>query len=183
MSESDIRGPLDALTDKQREVLDLLIAHKTSKEIARELGISHHTVDQRIQFAKTKLGVDSRGEVAVAYRALLARNTVAGHGEPSGPPTYEEPRIVVLPSPADTGMANGAAPPAPPSHATGGDGGKADYRVAPDLFEGQGGTIMRLGAIAVIAVLLVFVVLGAVLMFDHLSRSLATNPPASGQAR
>lgn len=36
---------LDQLTAKQREVLDLLIEHKTSKEISRQLGISPHTVD------------------------------------------------------------------------------------------------------------------------------------------
>ncbi|WP_347301920.1 helix-turn-helix transcriptional regulator [Croceibacterium sp. TMG7-5b_MA50] len=173
---------MDALTDKQREVLDLLIAHKTSKEIARELGISHHTVDQRIQFAKTKLGVESRGEVAVAYRALLD-GMANGHGETSGPPTYEEPRIVVVPSPVDIGGANDAAPPAPPAPAPAGEGSPADHRVAPDLFEGQGGTIMRLGAIAVLAVLLVFVVLGAVMMYDQLSRSMATPPPPSASVR
>ena len=49
-SESEI--VLAGLTAKQREVLDLLIEHKTSMEIARRLGISPHTVDQRIQFAK-----------------------------------------------------------------------------------------------------------------------------------
>jgi hypothetical protein len=52
-------------------VLDLLIEHKTSKEIARELGISPHTVDQRIQFAKEKLGANSRSEVAQLYRQLV----------------------------------------------------------------------------------------------------------------
>ena len=42
---SEIEFTLAGLTAKQREVLDLLIEHKTSKEIARELGISPHTVD------------------------------------------------------------------------------------------------------------------------------------------
>src|SRR5687767_15718396 len=63
---------LAGLTDKQREVLDLLIEHKTSKEIARTLGISPHTVDQRIFFAKEKLGAASRNEAAAAYRRLIA---------------------------------------------------------------------------------------------------------------
>ena len=35
---SEIEFMLAGLTAKQREVLDLLIEHKTSKEIARELG-------------------------------------------------------------------------------------------------------------------------------------------------
>src|SRR6185503_13939202 len=75
---------LGGLTAKQREVLDLLIEHKTSKEIARLLGISPHTVDQRIFFAREKLGVTSRGEVAVAYRRLVGV---------SGRTTYQETRI------------------------------------------------------------------------------------------
>ncbi|OYW47775.1 MAG: helix-turn-helix transcriptional regulator [Novosphingobium sp. 28-62-57] len=64
-------NPLAELTPKQREVLDLLIQHKTSKEISRLLGISHHTVDQRIMLARAKLGVATRGEVAQAYRRLI----------------------------------------------------------------------------------------------------------------
>lgn len=43
---------LDELTDKQKEVLDLLVLRKTSRQIARELGNSPHTVDQRITAAR-----------------------------------------------------------------------------------------------------------------------------------
>lgn len=172
MSESDIRAQFSSLTGKQREVLDLLIAHKTSKEIARELGISPHTVDQRIQFAKGKLGVDSRGEVAVAYRRLLSA-MANDHGEPSGPVAYEETRIAAEAAPADTDGANDVAIPAAPAPDDREGAGAGDYRVAPDLFEGRNGTVMRLGGIAVLAVLLVFVALGSVMMFDQLSRSLA----------
>jgi len=63
-------NPLDSLTEKQREVLDLLLEHKTSKEISRKLGISPHTVDQRMTQARVKLGLANRGEVANAYRRL-----------------------------------------------------------------------------------------------------------------
>lgn len=75
---------LNSLTEKQREVLDRLIQHKTSKEIARELGISPHTVDQRIQFSKKKLNVGSRREAAERYREL---NRIYER------PIYEESRI------------------------------------------------------------------------------------------
>lgn len=182
MSESDIRAQFTSLTDKQRDVLDLLIAHKTSKEIARELGISPHTVDQRIQFAKGKLGAETRGEVALAYRRLLdgmarqqegeAPATVAkDHGEASEPSTYKETRIAAAPPPADTDRANDAAVPA--ASARQDRAAAEDYRVAPDLFEGRNGTVMRLGAIAMLAILLVFVALGSLMMFDQLSRSVA----------
>lgn len=42
----------------------------TSKEIARELGISPHTVDQRIRFALRILGVRSRSEAALMLKAV-----------------------------------------------------------------------------------------------------------------
>jgi DNA-binding CsgD family transcriptional regulator len=62
---------LAALTAKQREVLDLVLQHKSSKEIARTLGISPYTVDQRIAAARQKLNVCTRGELARAYAELL----------------------------------------------------------------------------------------------------------------
>src|SRR6187455_753788 len=88
---SEVEFMLAGLTTKQREVLDLLIEHKTSKQIARQLGISPHTVDQRIFFAKEKLGAGSRSEVAVAYRRLLGV---------SGRVTYQETRIAHQARPA-----------------------------------------------------------------------------------
>ena len=63
-------GPLSVLTAKQREVLDLVLLHKSSKEIARKLNISHYTVDQRITAARQKLGAATRGELARSYLRL-----------------------------------------------------------------------------------------------------------------
>lgn len=57
----------EALTAKQKAVLELLLEHKSSKEIARALGISPYTVDQRIAFARKKFGANSRAELARAY--------------------------------------------------------------------------------------------------------------------
>lgn len=61
---------LSSLTAKQREVLDLVLRHQSSKEIARALHISPHTVEQRILAARQKLGVSSRGELARVYSQL-----------------------------------------------------------------------------------------------------------------
>lgn len=58
------------LTEKQRACLDLLIEHKTSKEIARLLDISKHTVDQRLNAARDTLGAQDRNEAAFLYRQL-----------------------------------------------------------------------------------------------------------------
>ena len=67
---NDISPELSALTDKQCDVLDLVLAHKSSKEIARTLGISHYTVDQRIAAARQKLGASTRRELALIYGGL-----------------------------------------------------------------------------------------------------------------
>lgn len=166
---SEIEFMLAGLTAKQREVLDLLIEHKTSKEIARQLGISPHTVDQRIQFAKEKLGAASRSEVAQLYRRLI---------EICGQLTYQESRIVSPAAIADNDAGTQAGPltalrrrertfPAQPRQA------EADYAVVPELFEGRYGTLIRLGAIIAIAVFLVFLVLGGLAIFSELSELMA----------
>lgn len=76
------------LTDKQRACLDLLIEHKTSKEIARLLDISKHTVDQRLTTARDVLGAADRNETAVIYRRLKQtydRMTYDAVGVPPSP--------------------------------------------------------------------------------------------------
>jgi DNA-binding CsgD family transcriptional regulator len=62
---------LSKLTMKQREVLDLVLRHESSKAIARKLQISPYTVDQRIASARQKLGANSRGDLARKYALLL----------------------------------------------------------------------------------------------------------------
>ena len=156
-----------SLTAKQREVLDLLIQHKTSKEIARRLDISPYTVDQRIHFAKDKLGARTRGEVAMVYRRL---KEICGHS------VYGESGIGI---PVEDGDDPGGAQlplpePAPPEPV--GDDRvpepEADYSVVPELFDGRYGTLVRLGAIFVIAVMLVFIVLGGLAIYSQLSQLL-----------
>lgn len=63
------------LTEREKECLRLWLDHKTAKEIARELGISHHAVEKRLKTARTKLGVASSLEAA----RLLAREE--GYGQ------------------------------------------------------------------------------------------------------
>ena len=63
---------ITSLSDKQREVLDLVVARKSSKEIARILGISKHTVDQRITLARQKYGAANRNELVSQYLAAGA---------------------------------------------------------------------------------------------------------------
>jgi DNA-binding CsgD family transcriptional regulator len=160
---------LGELTVKQREVLDLLIEHKTSKEIARLLRISPHTVDQRIQFAKDKLGARSRNEAAAVYRRLL---------ETYGQVTHENSYVAYGAAGVDNG--DGTQGPLPErSHwertrSAQPASTEADYQVVPELFDGRYGTLVRLGAIISIAVLLVILVLGGLAIFSQLSELMAT---------
>jgi len=160
---------LAGLTAKQREVLDLLIEHKTSKEIARRLGISPHTVDQRIQFAKEKLGATSRNEAAAVYRRL---------SELSGQLTYEESHLVSRAPAVENRLGTLVSSPSVEFSSRGWTrsgpyGNGADLAVVPELFEGRYGTLVRLGAIIAIAVFLVILVLGGLAILSQLSELMA----------
>lgn len=77
---------LGRLSDGQRTCLRMVLMHMSSKDIARELGISPHTVDQRLKASARILGVDSRVEAA----RLLAR---AEGGATYQPLVYQTPDI------------------------------------------------------------------------------------------
>jgi len=62
---------LSDLTEKQIEVLDLLLQHKTTKQIARELAIAPNTVDARIAAVREKWGTVDRKATARVYSHLL----------------------------------------------------------------------------------------------------------------
>lgn len=163
-------SPLAVLTAKQREVLDLLVQHKTSKEIARELGISPHTVDQRIQFAKSKLGAATRGELAQEYRRLCAICEAM---------TYENSRIAPQPehveiSPLDGGESNAPNPAPADAISETGPGGEEEVRVVPEMFEGPFGNLMRIGAILMMALAIVFLALGGMAVFKEVSHLLGS---------
>ncbi|MEM7263062.1 MAG: LuxR C-terminal-related transcriptional regulator [Planctomycetota bacterium] len=53
------RARLARLTRRERETLDLVVVGKTGKQIARELGISHKTVEKYRAKAMKKMEVDS----------------------------------------------------------------------------------------------------------------------------
>ena len=73
-----------SITQRQREVMDRVLIHRTSKEIARDLGIHPSTVDQRINAVRSKLQATDRGDAARLYAQLL---------KICGQTTYEFPHI------------------------------------------------------------------------------------------
>lgn len=69
--DADLSRRVAELTEGQRNCLELVSDHATSKEIALQLGISRHTVDARMRGAMNTLSVSSRREAAMLYRASL----------------------------------------------------------------------------------------------------------------
>lgn len=51
--------PIDTLTEREKETLRLLLTGHDTKSMAAELGISVHTVNDRLREARRKLGVTS----------------------------------------------------------------------------------------------------------------------------
>lgn len=86
-------GPdqIDRLTESQRSYLRLVFEHKSSKEIAQQLGISAHTVDKRIKEAMRVLGVNSRIEAA----RILVATPPSEIDQPLGP---QSPDLVFPPT-------------------------------------------------------------------------------------
>lgn len=125
----DASSPIDKLSEGQRECLRLVHEHRTSKEIALILGISHFTVDQRIERACRVLGVEGRGKAAM----LLAEHE---RGNPPERLVYGPPDIAGEPS-AEAPMAppTGAGP-IEASHVA---QGQAAYDASP----GSGRSIWR----------------------------------------
>ncbi|HET9398553.1 MAG TPA: helix-turn-helix transcriptional regulator [Sphingomicrobium sp.] len=70
-SGTDLETRVARLTKGQLDCLLLVDQHHSSKEIAVRLGISPHTVDQRIRQALQILGVERRQQAA----RLVARNS------------------------------------------------------------------------------------------------------------
>ena len=164
-SSSDGSGKLAVLTRKQREVLDLLLDHKTSKEIAQALDISHHTVDQRIQIARRKLGAQSRSEVALRYRELK---------QIYGQTVYDDSDIDV--SGDERHNQIGSETDASPFFGSTNqrtellvETKNADRRIVPELFDGEHRIWFRLGAVMLLVVLIAFAVMSGLAIFVAMS--------------
>jgi DNA-binding CsgD family transcriptional regulator len=61
---NEVHARLAKLSDAQRECLRLVDRHLTSKEIAIQMRVSHHTINQRLERACKQLGVATRKEAA-----------------------------------------------------------------------------------------------------------------------
>lgn len=160
---------LNQLSDKQREVLDRLILHQTSKEIARELGISHHTVEQRIRLSKEKLGIARRSDLATEYRRLLTVCDKIAYKQFAIDP-------VALPLPKISGPVERTDPTIEANLQNTADReekSEKDVTLVPTIFQGRNGTLLKLGMIVAIAAATIIVAIGSLSMLELLSRLLS----------
>jgi DNA-binding CsgD family transcriptional regulator len=88
-----------ALPEHQRICLRKVLEHKSSKEIALELGISPHTVDQRLKAAMQTLGVSTR--------VAAARQLAQHEGSVYPPLVYQSPDIAAAAAIASSEPVNG----------------------------------------------------------------------------
>lgn len=83
-----LTGRLPTITERQRQVIELIAAGCSNDEVGEQLGISPRTAKAHCDVLRQKLGVTRRRQIPVAYRALtgvdpLAQSlgpAAAGHG-------------------------------------------------------------------------------------------------------
>lgn len=74
----DVSRRLESLTQRERSVLELVVVGKTNKEIARELGSSHRTIEIHRRHIMEKMAVGTLADL-VRMR-LLAEASSGAHG-------------------------------------------------------------------------------------------------------
>jgi DNA-binding CsgD family transcriptional regulator len=65
---------LQSLTEKEKQTLRLLLAGHDAKSMARQLGLSVHTVNERLRYARRKLSASSSREAARLLRESEGAN-------------------------------------------------------------------------------------------------------------
>ena len=75
----DDRESLSRLTEREKVCLRQWLQHKSAKEIAADLGISHHAVEKRLKMARIKLDATSSLEAARMLREAEGYGQAVAH--------------------------------------------------------------------------------------------------------
>lgn len=86
---SELRARHETLTAREREILPLVAAGRSSKEVARAFGISHRTVELHRARIMRKLGATTVVEVAEMTRAVAVDDDIA-EGDTVERPAFED---------------------------------------------------------------------------------------------
>jgi two-component system nitrate/nitrite response regulator NarL len=73
------KNTLKSLTEREREILQLLARGESNKAIAQNLGISNDTVKQHVRHILTKLNLTSRVEAAVLFAVEQKSDSTQGY--------------------------------------------------------------------------------------------------------
>jgi ATP/maltotriose-dependent transcriptional regulator MalT len=65
------------ITERQREVVELIAAGLSNDEVGERLGISPRTVKAHCDVLRQKLGVSRRRQIPVAYRLLTGEDPLS----------------------------------------------------------------------------------------------------------
>jgi ATP/maltotriose-dependent transcriptional regulator MalT len=75
-----------SITDRQRQVIELIAAGCSNEEVGERLGISPRTAKAHCDVLRQKLGVARRRQIPIAYRLLTGDDPLSRSlGPPSGP--------------------------------------------------------------------------------------------------
>jgi ATP/maltotriose-dependent transcriptional regulator MalT len=72
-----LRDSLPTITERQRQVIELIAAGCSNEEVGERLGISPRTAKAHSDVLRQKLGVTRRRQIPVAYRALTGDDPLA----------------------------------------------------------------------------------------------------------
>jgi ATP/maltotriose-dependent transcriptional regulator MalT len=79
LTERDLR-----ITERQREVVELIAAGLSNDEVGERLGISPRTAKAHCDVLRQKLGVSRRRQIPVAYRLITGEDPLSKSlGEPN----------------------------------------------------------------------------------------------------
>jgi LuxR family maltose regulon positive regulatory protein len=78
----ELRGTSPRITERQRQVVELIAAGCSNEEVGHRLGISTRTAKAHADVLRRKLGVARRRQIPAAYRALTGEDPLAPTLEP-----------------------------------------------------------------------------------------------------
>ena len=78
----ELKGSSPRITERQRQVVELIAAGCSNEEVGRRLGISTRTAKAHADVLRRKLGVARRRQIPAAYRALTGEDPLAPTLEP-----------------------------------------------------------------------------------------------------
>lgn len=74
----------EALTEREKQTLRLMLRGHDAKSMARELDLSVHTINERLRYARRKLSVSSSREAARVLHEVEGPSPVSPHDESLG---------------------------------------------------------------------------------------------------